>query len=369
MGTHALTILENRNGKIISEYSQYNGYPDFLGIEILEFIENDLDVDKMDKAINNSTYTLDWDEVFNVNGFGRKFLNNLQDSNGLLNFNYYNYKFWDVEYVYYLNLRENTFTVFKGYNKEPLNEDEPFFKLTEKWGCETLEYKEYPPKKIVSYNLDYLPDERTFLKLKPVKNYWFYKEVKSTQESFLNALIGEGAGDSDYIKDHVHFTILDGTTKKAKPVKKVDTKPVKETEKKTVNRTETKTTKPVKTTDNINMKDTVLIAKMVEKDLNNNIISTERQVRGIVNKSDKPVKETEKKSVKRTETKPVKTTEKKTVKITDTKKKIQSNKRLNTTIASKPRKTRKAKTAGLNSVRKNKKNNKKIDKGTLPKLR
>lgn len=65
------------------------------------------------------------------------------------------------EWGYVIDLDKKTFEVFKGFNEEPLTENERFFFLSDKIRNE----KYYPIKFVASFDLENLPNDNNFLEL------------------------------------------------------------------------------------------------------------------------------------------------------------------------------------------------------------
>ena len=69
------------------------------------------------------------------------------------------------EWAYVIDFDKNTYEVYEGFNKEPLDESERFYFLTP---IAEKEYREnpkeyYPVKFVTEYSLGSLPDEKDFL--------------------------------------------------------------------------------------------------------------------------------------------------------------------------------------------------------------
>jgi hypothetical protein len=190
MGTRNLTVLVSEGEIKIAQYGQWDGYPDYMGINILKFLR-EFDVEIMKKQVKNVIFVdenkqkeidLYLKEIGSTNGY----LNNEQSD--LFN---EKYKFlnrsmgsdilemvYDEEYnkpmllnnsitfsgdslfcewAYVIDLDKNLFEVYEGFNKNELNENDRFFKYT-------IENEEYRPIKLKKeFPLNVLPSDEEFL--------------------------------------------------------------------------------------------------------------------------------------------------------------------------------------------------------------
>jgi hypothetical protein len=190
MGTRNLTVLVSEGEIKIAQYGQWDGYPDYMGINILKFLR-EFDVEIMKKQVKNVIFVdenkqkeidLYLKEIGSTNGY----LNNEQ--NDLFN---EKYKFLDrcigsdilemvydeeynkpmllnnsitfsgdslfCEWAYVIDLDKNLFEVYEGFNKNELNENDRFFKYT-------IENEEYHPIKLKKeFPLNVLPSDEEFL--------------------------------------------------------------------------------------------------------------------------------------------------------------------------------------------------------------
>jgi hypothetical protein len=170
MGTRNLTVVRYRKEYVVAQYGQWDGYPDGQGQEILKFLKNwdrpkfesalqkvsfitDADVDALNEKLNN---TPNWQEKYPAftRDTAAKILQYIQDSppgEQLQNQLDFAGDSLFCEWAYVIDLDENKFEVYKGFNKEPLGPTERFFDLQK----EGEEY--YPVKLAASYDLDNLP--------------------------------------------------------------------------------------------------------------------------------------------------------------------------------------------------------------------
>jgi hypothetical protein len=190
MGTRNLTVLVSEGEIKIAQYGQWDGYPDYMGINILKFLR-EFDVEIMKKQVKNVIFVDDnkqkeidlyLKEIGSTNGY----LNNEQSD--LFNEKYkflnrnvgsdilemvYNEEYNKAmllensitfsgdslfcEWAYVIDLDKNLFEVYKGFNQNELNENDRFFKYT-------IENEEYHPIKLKKeFPLNVLPSDEEFL--------------------------------------------------------------------------------------------------------------------------------------------------------------------------------------------------------------
>jgi hypothetical protein len=190
MGTRNLTVLVSEGEIKIAQYGQWDGYPDYMGINILKFLR-EFDVEIMKKQAKNVIF-IDEDKQSEID----LYLKEIGSTNGYLNkeqSDLYNekYKFLDrsigsdilemvyneeynktmlldnsitfsgdslfCEWAYVIDLDKNLFEVYKGFNQNELNENDRFFKYT-------IENGEYRPIKLKkAFPLNVLPSDEEFL--------------------------------------------------------------------------------------------------------------------------------------------------------------------------------------------------------------
>ena len=181
MGTRNLTVVAKNGEYKIAQYGQWDGYPDGAGISILKFLKknnlknlsekidevkflskNEIDAineeikekQKSDAAFRWTDYwphlsrDCGWQILEYVSHHGiKEVINKLQFAGDSL----------FCEWAYVIDLDENTFEVYKGFNEVPLSVEDRFYFLQEN------ESKYYPVKLIKKYDLNNLPDEKKFL--------------------------------------------------------------------------------------------------------------------------------------------------------------------------------------------------------------
>jgi hypothetical protein len=190
MGTRNLTVLVSEGEIKIAQYGQWDGYPDYMGINILKFLR-EIDVEIMKKQAKN-VFFIDEDKQSEID----LYLKEIGSTNGYLNkeqsdLYYEKYKFLDrsigsdilemvyneefnkpmllnnsitfsgdslfCEWAYVIDLDKNLFEVYEGFNKNELNENNRFFKYT-------IENEEYHPIKLKKeFPLNVLPSDEEFL--------------------------------------------------------------------------------------------------------------------------------------------------------------------------------------------------------------
>lgn len=208
MGTRNLTMVISNNQIKVAQYGQWDGYPSGQGLTALATLKEIAEKNNWD-SFRNKVNSLRWfteaeyedlkkmsdDELMSkypqlsrdwcaaileaiytgqVVKEERDWLRNkstvvtttfpniecMQDYSGFAADSLF------CEWAYVIDLDKMTFEVFKGFNKEPLVEGDRFYELQDKLIAEKaakgrqVEY--YPVKLVKSYDLNNLPDGRTF---------------------------------------------------------------------------------------------------------------------------------------------------------------------------------------------------------------
>ena len=185
MGTRNLTIVHKNGEYKVAQYGQWDGYPEGLGVTLLNFLKN-VNMDSFRNAIDNvSFYTKE--ELEDIDKYiddmrkdipnyewQRYFPHLSRDCGGdILNRivfkgvdkvkNSINFAADSLfcEWAYVIDLDTNKLEVYKGFNNEELSSDERFYFLEDKRDKENIVGKDYHPIKFVkSYDLNNLPDEK-----------------------------------------------------------------------------------------------------------------------------------------------------------------------------------------------------------------
>ena len=175
MGTRNLTIVYSNGEYKVAQYGQWDGYPEGLGVQLLKYLKG-ININELRNAVNDCTYLSkeDFDEINknideakkdNPRFSWQKFYPELSRDTGgdileLIMFknktklqNSLNFAADSLfcEWAYVIDLDKNTYEVYEGFNKEPLDESERFYFLTPIAEKEYRENpKEYYPVKFVT---------------------------------------------------------------------------------------------------------------------------------------------------------------------------------------------------------------------------
>jgi len=195
MGTrHLICVVKNGEYKV-AQYGQWDGQPENQGVEILDFLQNEVDKTKFTNQIealsfiskeeleqmwieagkdpNEKLIPMEISSKFkdlypeNSKDTGSGILQLIQDSNRKLKLTdnlIFAKDSLSCRWGYVIDLDKNLFEVYEGANETPLNETERFYSIQEQQNPITVHDKTYYPiKQVISFDLDDLPTEEEFL--------------------------------------------------------------------------------------------------------------------------------------------------------------------------------------------------------------
>ena len=186
MGTRHLTCVVKDGEYKVAQYGQWDGYPSGQGITILNFLKM-MDKSKFEEKLSKIRFgkeeelrqqwincganpddqwvTMEISEKHsqcypeNSRDTGAEILSIIYETDKELileNNTEFATDSLFCEWAYVIDLDKNTFEVYKGFNKKPLDPSERFYKYKTK--------KEYKPVNLlVSFSLKDLPDKEEFL--------------------------------------------------------------------------------------------------------------------------------------------------------------------------------------------------------------
>jgi hypothetical protein len=189
MGTRGITIVILGGEPVVAQYGQWDHYPSGQGITCLEFLQKGI-LDKLREKLKCCHFVTDdeqkrieefcksigcengwmsgeqaklYDEKFPYfsRNHGSNILNVIADSvdESILLHDQRDFAYDSLfcEYGYVIDLDKNTFEVFEGFSKKPIEKSERFYKPKSK----DTEY--YPIRLMKSYDLNNLPTAEEFL--------------------------------------------------------------------------------------------------------------------------------------------------------------------------------------------------------------
>ena len=194
MGTrHLICVVKNGEYKV-AQYGQWDGQPSGQGVDILNFLQNEMDKTKFENQIEALSFATEeeqnqtWIEIgaepnkmvsvevankhkelypeYSVdNGSGiLRLIQNSDRQLKLRNSIDFAKDSLSCRWGYVIDLDKNTFEVYEGANRNPLNESERFYFLQENLKpIAILDTTYYPIKYVVGFDLDKLPTEKEFL--------------------------------------------------------------------------------------------------------------------------------------------------------------------------------------------------------------
>lgn len=206
MGTRNLTIVVHNGIYKIAQYGQWDGYPDGQGLIVLQFCKKFLNspqgIETFVNQIKTKTYTPTEEEI---NNFWKDLGVDIEACKGYVTFDVsekFNKKYPSLsrntaaevlemiitaeekipltnsiefaldslfcEWAYVIDLDSMELEVYKGFNKNSLNEADRFFKMEiesrENMSAEKIMKNEYSAIKIVTkFSLYFLPTEEEFI--------------------------------------------------------------------------------------------------------------------------------------------------------------------------------------------------------------
>lgn len=202
MGTRNLTVVVSDGEYRVAQYCQWDGYPGGQGINILNFLSSSDRIDLLRENVKkcsfiteeqydklHETYRETHQESVHIAENGRHillkstindFLNDYPQfsrdtgsdilrmiaasPDGLTLYDDHEFAADSLfcEWAYVIDLDQNTFEVYSGFNTTPLQPSERFYSL-QTTEIDTGEERYYPVHMIRSYSLSDLPDQKTFL--------------------------------------------------------------------------------------------------------------------------------------------------------------------------------------------------------------
>lgn len=192
MGTRHLTCVVKDGEYKVAQYGQWDGYPSGQGIDILNFLRDQLD---REKFFANLAQTFEPTEE-QIKAWWLEVGHDIEKSDGLVDYaiaKKYSAKHPSLsrdagsdileliqnasepvpvrlnkefaadslfcEYAYVVDFDKGTFEVFKGFNQSPLAETERFYGLK----CDDVAKGYEPVRHVKTYQLDALPTDEQFL--------------------------------------------------------------------------------------------------------------------------------------------------------------------------------------------------------------
>jgi hypothetical protein len=179
MGTRNLIEVYNQDGLKVSQYGQWDGYPEGQGKHILNFLHS-IDILEFNKKLDNCKFLIYKDlELLDEQRIpvphhrsrdrGAEILeiinNNEEEILELKSSHSFGFNSLFCEFAYVIDICKNTFEIYEGFNHNKLEITERFYSLyNENMNPEKFDTEYFGVKLIKTYYLNNLPDEETFLK-------------------------------------------------------------------------------------------------------------------------------------------------------------------------------------------------------------
>ena len=185
MGTRHLTCVINNGTHKIAQYGQWDGYPSGAGLSILNFLSEEKNIENLRINSSKCSFVSDkeyqkikesfedrgvlYDEFFKEypqfsRDTGDDILSIVASSDGDIKLvDSYDFAADSLfcEWAYVIDLDNDMFEVYEGFNKQPLNKEERFYNIQNLKDA-TLIY--YPVKLVAEFSFKNLPDKDEFLK-------------------------------------------------------------------------------------------------------------------------------------------------------------------------------------------------------------
>lgn len=179
MGTRNLTMVQSGNEIKVAQYGQWDGYPSGQGVTILNFCREKENLLKLKEKLSEVKF-LDQNEIDNLNqklnkedaetlarferllsrDIGGEILKRIIDEQGevgLINRVSFGYDSLFCEFAYCVNLDDNKFEIYEGFNRGKLPDTDRFYNE------EPNEDGYYGVRLVKEYDLNNLPTKDEFI--------------------------------------------------------------------------------------------------------------------------------------------------------------------------------------------------------------
>lgn len=188
MGTRNLTVVFDSGEYRVAQYGQWDGYPEGAGVKILQFLRDEMDewrfrtrLSQFQFVDGNDAIEKRLDKAFEKGVGGYCFPEFSRDTgcdilpmiqNGATTTRYLGNRLdfaadsLFCEWAYVIDFDHNTFEVYRGFNKTPLEEDERFYFMNDKADLTRVPpdgEMYYPVRLAAMFDLDNLPEDDEFL--------------------------------------------------------------------------------------------------------------------------------------------------------------------------------------------------------------
>jgi len=167
MSSRHLLCVYHQGAYQIAQFGVFDGYPGVVAAEVIDFLNQDKSIIKKFKSNLKNCCFLTEQELNNQTVFKKNPTRTNTASNilsiitknrdqpiYLKNSLYFAAESLYCEWLYVIDFDKNTFEIFKGFNEDPLHQDERFYNLT---NSILAKKKQYPVKLAIAYGLENLP--------------------------------------------------------------------------------------------------------------------------------------------------------------------------------------------------------------------